>query len=278
MVKIITDSTSDLGDEIVAEFKVKVIPLSVTIGGKVFHDGVDINQQDLFALVDKYGELPKTAAPSVGIFNQAFDGPDEVVFIGISSKLSATVQNARLAMQNFPKGKVYVVDSRNLSTGIGLLTLRAAELSESGISASQIDMKLQQLIGKIHTSFVVDKMDYIYKGGRCTALQAVAGSVLKIHPVIQVMSDGTLGVKEKIRGTLKKGFQAILDDFAKSLNELDRQRVFITTTCSNNDDIKYLTEEVKRIAAPQDLRITHAGSVISSHCGPGSAGILYFMK
>jgi DegV family protein with EDD domain len=278
MVNIITDSTSDLSADIVAEFKLTVVPLAVTIGGKVYQDGVDIFQEDLFALVEKYAELPKTAAPSVGEFSKAFSCPGESVFIGISSKLSTTIQNARLACEMLPASKVRVVDSLNLSTGVGLLVLRAAELRDRGLSAEQIEQDLLVSAGKVRTSFVIDTMEYLYKGGRCTALQAIAGSVLKIHPIIEVHPDGTLGVKEKTRGTLQKGLQAIMDDFESHLDELDHGRVFITTSSDNADDIKFLVDGVLQIAAPRDVRITRAGSVISSHCGPGSSGILYFVK
>ena len=278
MVNIITDSTSDLGPDITAEFNLLVVPLSVTIGGDVYHDGVNLRQKDLFALVQEHGELPKTAAPSVGEFTKAFDQPGESIFIGISSKLSATIQNAILASDMLPAGQVSVIDSLNLSTGVGLLALRAAELRDQGFSAKAIENEIIASVPKVRTSFAIDTMEYLYKGGRCTALQAFAGSVLKIHPIIEVLKDGSLGVKEKARGTLRKGYQNMLDDFEAHLSELDLQRVFVTHTCSDSEDVQFLVEEVKRIADPQEVRITQAGSVISSHCGPGTAGILYFVK
>lgn len=277
MVTIFTDSTADLGPEIAAEFGLKIIPLNVTIGGKTYKDGVDIDQQKLFDLVKEHGELPKTSAPSVGEFTEMFDHPGEHVFIGISSKLSATIQNAILAMAALPAGKVRVVDSFNLSTGIGLLALRAADLRDAGKSAAEIEKELMASIPNVRTSFVIDTMDFLYKGGRCTALQAIAGSVLKIHPIIEVRPDGTLGVKAKARGTRTKGLQMMLDDFHSHLPELDRKRVFVTTT-GGGEDVDFLVSEVKRLAAPNDVRVTRAGSVISSHCGPDTSGILYFVK
>jgi DegV family protein with EDD domain len=278
MVNIITDSTSDLGADIAAEFNLSVVPLSVTIGGEVYRDGETIWQKDLFTLVEKYGELPKTAAPSVGEFIKAFDRPGENVFIGISSKLSGTIQNARLAAESYPAGKVRVIDSLNLSTGVGLLVLQAAGLRDQGLTSEQIIKELLASISKVRTSFVIDTMEYLYKGGRCTALQAIFGSVLKIHPIIDVHQDGTLGVKEKTRGTLHKGYQKMLDDFESHLPDLDRRRVFVTHTCDNEKDVQFLASNVMRIAAPNDIRVTKAGSVISSHCGPNSAGVLYFVK
>jgi DegV family protein with EDD domain len=276
MVNILTDSTSDLGDAIASEFKLGIIPLTVTIGGKSYADGVQIFQEDLFRLAAETGELPKTAAPSVGEFEKFFDRTGESIFIGISSQLSATMQNAILAAQT-NSNKVRVVDSLNLSTGVGLLALLAADLRDQGLSADEIYTRLQAARSKLRVSFMIDTMDYLYKGGRCTALQAIAGSVLKIHPIIEVRPDGTLGVKEKARGVRQKGLQNLLDDFASHLNELDRRRVFVThTACA--EDAEFLKNEIVRIAAPDDIRITRAGSVVSSHCGPGTIGILYFVK
>lgn len=151
-----------------------------------------------------------------------------------------------------------MIDSLNLSTGVGLLVLRAAELRDQGLSAEQIENALLNSVSKVHTSFVIDTMEYLYQGGRCTALQAVAGSVLKIHPII--------------------GVHLMLDDFESHLPELDRGRVFVTTTNDCEEDVQFLVNEVKWIAAPENVRVTKAGSVISSHCGPGTAGILYFVK
>jgi DegV family protein with EDD domain len=277
MVNILTDSTCDLSPEIAAEFGLTVIPLSVTLGGEVYRDGVDISQKELFGLIEKHGELPKTSAPPIGEFMKAFDQFGESLFIGISSKLSTTIQNALLAASSLPSGRVRVVDSLNLSTGVGLLAIRAAELRDQSLSLEQIEEKLLASVLKVRTSFVIDTMEYLYKGGRCTALQAIAGSVLKIHPIIEVNRDGTLGVKEKARGTLQKGHQMMLEDFKSHLSELDRRRVFVTHSFEREEDAQFLVDEVKRIAAPAEVRITCAGSVISSHCGPRTAGILYFV-
>ena len=271
MINIITDSTADLSPEIASEFNLAIVPLLVTIGGKVYRDGVDIHQKELFALVEKNGELPKTAAPSVGEFTKAFDQAGESIFI-------ATVQNARIAADMLPPGRVRVVDSNNLSSGVGLLVLLAAELRDRDLSAEQIEKEIIQSACKVRTSFVIDTMEYLYKGGRCTALQAMMGTMLKIHPIIEVRPDGTLGVKAKAHGTLHKGLQVLLDEFESQLATLDPRRVFVTTTSDNEPDVEFLVEGVKRIAAPQDIRVTWAGSVISSHCGPRTTGILFLVK
>jgi DegV family protein with EDD domain len=277
MVKIITDSTADLGGELAAEFHIEVIPLSVFIGGNLYQDGGELPPATLFELVGRTGELPKTAAPSLVDFEKAFDPHEECIYIGVSSQLSATLQNARLAQQNLSAGKVRIVDSLNLSTGIGLLALKAAELRDQGCSAQAIEDSLLASRSKVRTSFVVETMEYLHKGGRCTALQAIMGSVLKIRPVIEVRADGTMGVKAKARGTRQKALEVLLEDFEAHLPELDRSRVFVTHSGCDGD-AAMLVEEINRIASPENVYITLAGSVISSHCGPDTIGILYMVK
>ncbi len=274
---ILTDSTADLGKDLAAEFGVEIIPLTVTLGEQAYLDGLEIDQQKLFDLVAQAGILPKTAAPSVGEFVRFFDRDGESVFIGISSKLSATIQNARLAAAEKGEGRVRVVDSLNLSTGIGLLALRAAEGRAAGRSAAEIEQDILACVPKVRTSFIIDTMEYLYKGGRCSALQALVGSALKIHPIIEVRPDGTLGVKSKARGSREKGLKMILDDFAADLERLDRHRVFVTHTACP-EDADFLKQEIVRLAAPDEVRVTLAGSVISSHCGPRTIGILYMVK
>lgn len=277
MLQIITDSTADLNREIAHRANVKIIPLSVTIGGAAYHDGQDIDQAKLFDLIKETGELPKTAAPSIGEFHQIFDGPDESIFIGISSKLSATVQDAHICAQDFPEGKVRVIDSLNLSTGIGLLALAAADLRDQGLSAAEIEAEIRSRLPKTRMSFMIATMDFLYKGGRCSAMENIFGTMLKIHPIIEMQSDGSLGVKDKAYGSRKKSMQLLLTDFEKHLDELDPRRVFVTHTASD-EDAEYLKEEVIKLAAPQEVLITRAGSVVSSHCGPGTIGILYMVK
>ena len=277
MVTIITDSTADLGIDIAAEFDVRVIPLSIFIGGKSYRDGIDLGPGSLFDLVAQTGELPKTAAPSVVEFEKAFQDIGSGIYIGISSQLSATFQNARLAEKELPTGKMRLIDSLNLSTGIGLLVLKAAELQRQGCSIDEIQQQILASIPKVRTSFVVETMEYLYKGGRCTAIQALMGSMLKIRPVIEVREDGTMGVKAKARGTRAKALQLLLGDLESHLPELDRHRVFVTHSGCQGD-AEFLAKEIKRIASPDDIRITLAGSVISSHCGPDTIGILYMVK
>nr|MBP8864335.1 DegV family protein [Anaerolineae bacterium] len=228
MVHIFTDSTSDLSPELIARYNINVVPLTVHIADRTFHDDFSVSGKELFAMVDATGQLPTTSAPSVGEFAAAFDRPDEVIYIGISSKLSASVANARLAAETFPAGKVRVIDSLNLSTGAGLLVLRAADLRDQGASAEEIEREVLAAVPKVRTSFVIDTMRYLYMGGRCTALQSLMGGLLQIRPVIYARPDGVLDVKDKIRGSRARTLDAMLRDFQAHRDEVDLRRVFIT--------------------------------------------------
>ena len=157
------------------------------------------------------------------------------------------------------------------------MVLKAAELRDQGCSLDEIERQVRQSIPNVHTSFVVDTLEYVYKGGRCTAIEMIVGSLLKIRPVIEVRQDGTLGIREKNRGTRKKALDSLLQDFRAHLDILDPHRVFVTHTTSDEDAL-YLAAELKKLAPIEHLQITSAGSTIASHCGPGCIGILYITK
>ena len=277
MVEILTDSCADLNPELIKRFNIKVIPLSVFIDGKTFYDGQDIHARDLFHLVDKTDTLPKTSAPSIPEFIEFFKPPQQAICICIGSTLSATFQNATLAARSLPDHQISVIDSKNLSTGIGLLVLKAAELNKAGRSYPEIVNEVEATIPKIHTSFFIDTLDYLYKGGRCSALENIAGSLLKIHPIIEVRPDGTMGVKEKIHGSRKKSLEYLLDDFKTHLTEIDLHRVFVTHT-GCDDDADYVKRQLLAMAPIEEVWITTAGATIASHCGPDTIGILYISK
>jgi DegV family protein with EDD domain len=277
MINILTDSCSDLSPELIEKYGLDLIRLSVFINDHTYYDGKDIDPAMLFDLVAKTGQLPKTSAPSLAEFMKFFDRPGESLFLGIASPLSATYSNALLACENLDHASVRVIDSLNLSTGIGLLVIKAAELRDQGCSIDEIERQIRQSVPKVHTSFVVDTLEYVYKGGRCSAIEMIVGSLLKIRPVIEVRPDGSLGIREKNRGTRKKALASLLLDFAHHLDSLDTHRVFVTHTTSD-DDALYLATELKKLAPIENLHITNAGSTIASHCGPGCIGILYMTK
>jgi DegV family protein with EDD domain len=277
MVQIITDSTADLGRELTTQFGIQVVPLYVTMAGQTYRDGENMTIQDLFHSVERTGLLPKTAAPSAADFIQAFSSHEECIYIGISNKLSATMQNALLARESCDRGQIFIIDSLNLSTGIGLLLLKAADLRDMGLAAADITARVSTLVPKVRTSFIIETLDFLYKGGRCSAMQNLVGSLLHIRPVIAARPDGTLGIKTKTRGARQKGLQAMLDEFQENLAKVDLQRVFITHT-GCDADAEYLKQELIKLAPIENILITTAGSVVASHCGPGTIGLLYMLR
>ncbi len=276
-MEIFADSCCDLSPDQIKNYNIHVVPLGVFIAGESYLDGVNITSPELFNLVKKTGKLPNTSAPAQGAYYEAFKPYDDIVYISISSKLSASNQNSLIAAEALSGKKIQVVDSLNLSTGIGLLVLKAAEMRDAGHSSDEIVAELIAQRDKTNTSFVVDTLDYLYMGGRCTALEMIFGSMLKIRPVIEVKPDGTLGVKEKISGVRKKSLDSMLLDFKAKLPNVDLHRVFVTHAYCDKD-AQYLKEELLKLAPIEEVCITYAGATISSHCGPDCIGILFFTK
>jgi DegV family protein with EDD domain len=276
MPDILTDSTADLSSDLLQAYRIEHVPLQVYIQQKSYLDG-ELSLPQLFQAVEQSGELPKTSAPPVSEFMHRFEQADEPIFIGISTQLSATTQNAQLAAQQLPGKSIAVINSLNLSTGIGLLVLLAAELRDQGCSREEIVRQVEAATPKIRTSFVIDTLDYLHKGGRCSAMTAIVGSLLSIRPVIAVQPDGTLGVKEKIRGSRRKALQSMLTDFQAHLPEIDLQRVFITHT-GCDADAEMLKQALLAMAPIGEVLITLAGATVASHCGPNTIGILYRLK
>jgi DegV family protein with EDD domain len=273
MLTILTDSCADLSQPILDEYQLETIPLHVLVDNKDYFDN-ELSIFDLFASVEQTGETPKTAAPSVQEFLEFFDREGPTLYIGLSSQLSATLQNAQLAEAQLQKDDLFIIDSQNLSTGIGLLVLKAFDLMQNGKTAQNILEILESDRQYVKTSFVIDTMDYLYRGGRCTALQAFVGSMLKIHPVIYVKPDGSLGVLDKVRGNRQKALNSLLMNFKRDLPNVDLTRVFVTHSGCDGD-AEYLVKELRKLAPIEEIHTTIAGATIASHCGPNTIGILY---
>lgn len=276
MVSILTDSCCDLSQVLLQKYSIDVIPLHVQLGDKSFKDGEEISRDDLFKFVEQTGTLPKTSAVSVEEMKDFFSKHGDLIYIGIGSKLSATIQAALLAKEETARKNIKIVDSQNLSTGIGLLVLKAAELQQSGKTLDEIETEIIATAPRLRTAFVIDTLDYLYKGGRCSALANFVGSMLHIRPVIAVRN-GAMSVKDKISGSRKKALDSLLVDFRKNLAKIDLHRVFITHT-GCDEDAAYLHVGILEIAKPDEINITYAGATITSHCGPNTIGILYIEK
>jgi len=282
-ISIITDSTADLSRELIARYQVTVVPLAVVFGQDAYKDGVDVDTRRLFELVEQNRQLPKTSSPSPEVFRSVFeeavaDG-SQALYIGISSQFSASAQNAMLAAGAFPEGQARVFDSANLSTGIAHLVLYACDLVSQGRQMDEILAALEAARPKVRTSFKMDRLDYMHMGGRCTGVQALLSSVLKIRPVISVV-DGGMIVAGKVRGSNKKSLDWMMDRFEEDVRQglVKDDRVFLTHTGVHEDAV-YMAGRVREIMPEmQEILETPAGSVIGSHCGPGTIGILYMLN
>lgn len=279
-VKVFTDSTCDLTLDILKENDISIIPLYVGFDDGTFKDGVDITAGELYKKVEECGKLPKTAAPSPIDFYNKFkpfieQGMD-IVYIGISSGLSGTLQNAMIAAREFPEGRIEIVDSQNLSTGVGILALKACDFARSGMNIHEIASRISQLAPKVKTAFVIDTLDYLYMGGRCSSLQNFMSGVFKIKPIVKVV-DGRMILGEKARGKREKALNTMLDNVIMDKENIDLDRIIITYS-EGSTDSEYLEKKLKENLDAKVIHITVAGCVISSHCGPNTIGIIYLNK
>ena len=281
MAKIIisSDSTCDLSPELVEKYNVSVIPLGVTLGDKVYRDGVDITPDDVYAHHDKTGELPKTTAANVGEFIDYFtdltkDG-DAVIHFTISSSMSSTYSNACLAADDFDN--VYVVDSLNLSTGVGLQVLAAAEMAQNGMEPADIVAELEKITPCVDASFVIDSLEYLHKGGRCSAVAMLGANLLKLKPCIEVKG-GAMGVGKKYRGAYGRVLAEYVDERLQDVDSLVTKRVFVTHAGCDPEVVDAVVEQVKSKGIFEEVLVTRAGCTISSHCGANTLGVLFIRK
>ncbi|WBW96750.1 DegV family protein [Oceanirhabdus sp. W0125-5] len=281
-IKIFSDSTCDLTKEIIDKNNISIIPLYINFDNDVYKDLIEITTDELYKQVEVRNKLPKTAAASPNDFYNAFkphiDNGENIIYIGISSKISSTINNAMLAAQEFPEGRIEIIDSLNLSSGIGLLVMKAVDYVNEGMDFNQVTKKIKQLVPKVRTAFVIDTLDYLYKGGRCSAVQHVASGILGIKPIISVI-DGKMIVAKKIRGKRIKVMNSLLSYVFKDKSNIDLSRVTITHSKADENAI-YLKEKIENDSEIdiKELLITNAGCIISSHCGKNTIGILYIEK
>ena len=278
-IKITCDSTCDLTQEIYEKYNVEVLPLGVTLGETLFSDGVDVTAPKVFDYVAETGILPKTSAISLGeyleVFKKYVDDGYTVIHINISSEFSSCHQNAKLAAEEL--GNVYPIDSRNLSSGSGHLVIAAAELASEGLSADEIVARLEEMKERLDVSFVLQTLDYLKKGGRCSGVVALAATALQLRPEI-VVSEGSMKVGKKYRGSMEKSITDYVKGRLANRDDIQHNRIFITHSyvpAEIVEKIKVLVAELQPFA---EIIETKAGCTISSHCGPACLGVLFFKK
>lgn len=278
-VVITSDSTTDLSKELRERYNVTVMPLKITLGDKTYTDGVDINPDDIYAHHDKTGELPKTAATNVGdcidFFKPFCEAGKTVIHFTISSDMSSTYNNACIAAEEV--GNVYVIDTKNLSTGGGLLVVAAAEMIANGLSAEETVQKTRALVPCVDASFVIDSLEYLYKGGRCSALAMLGANLLKLKPCIQV-KEGKMDVAKKYRGKFSEVAKQYVSEKISDYSDIDLDRVFVTHAGCDPELMNELVELVKSKAPFKEVFLTCAGCTVSSHCGANTLGVLFIRK
>ena len=281
-VRILVDSCADLGKEIYKQYDIDMVAQNVRFGEEVYLDnGEDITLEMLYQKVKEKGQLPQTSAVTPGAFDEYFkktlDAGYDIVYVALGSKLSSTYQNANLVKENYPEDRIFTIDSKSLSTGIGLLALKAAKYRDEGLSAKEIAEKVAPLADKSVAQFTVEGLDYLHKGGRCSGASKLIGHIFHVHPYLK-MVDGTLIVYKKPRGPMKVALDEQLKELKSALPNVDLDHVFITHAGLDKDKEEYLYNELKKLVPEKCIHITHAGGVIASHCGYGTVGILYIVK
>ena len=282
MVKIISDSTCDLSPELIAKYDIDILPLHILLGEDEYEDGRNITPQQIYDWSDTHKTTPKTSAPSlaeaIDLFRPYIEEKCEIVCFSISGSMSTSGNVMRLAAEELEASDlVTVVDSANLSTGIGLLVIEAAIMAEKGQSAAEIAAAIEVLKPKVRASFVVDTLTYLYRGGRCNAVSAMAGGVLRLHPKI-IVENGAMDASKKYRGKINSVIMSYVKDMEEDLKSARPERVFITHSGCDRDTVNAVRSYLESFGIFHEILETRAGGVVSSHCGPGTLGVLFIAK
>ena len=280
-IRITADSTCDLSESLLQKYEISILPLNIVLDMKSYSDGEEISPDEIYAWSEKMHKTPKTAAVA---YDRALEmasafqkNGDEMIFFGISESMPTTCNVMRMVKEELNYTGLYVIDSKNLSTGIGLQVLRAAELAGQGLAAQEIVTQIEQERGRVRASFVVERLDYLAMGGRCSSVVALFGGKLKLKPRIEV-TDGKMEAGKKYRGNQDKVILKYVQDMEMQLRQADPHRIFITHSGCEEAVIRSVEEYLKGLHHFEEILITRAGGVISSHCGPGTLGVLFYEK
>lgn len=277
-VAICSDSSLDLSNELLEKNNIFVIPFNITLGDKTFVDSKDVDSNTIFDFVEKNKQLPKTSAINSETYKCFFEGIlksyDQIIFFSISSDFSSSFNNALLASKEFDN-KVKVVDSRNLSTGVGMQVLFACELRDKGYDADKIFDAVMIRRNAVQASFVIEKLDYLYKGGRCNSLQLLGANLLKIRPSI-IVKNGKMGMHKKYRGNMADVVYKYIVDTLQEFNTPDTSFCFITYSSATPEMLEMAEKAVKEYGKFKTVYHTTAGATVTSHCGKNTLGILYY--
>ena len=282
MIKIISDSTCDLSPELIARYDVDIVPLHIVLGEREYADGKDLTPDDIYAWADSAKAVPKTAACSPDALRKVFktwlDQNMEIICFSISGEMSTTVNVMRLAAEELnAEDRVFVIDSRNLSTGIGLQVIEAAIMAAEGKSGAEIAAHIADIQPRVRASFVIDTLKFLHRGGRCSGMAAFAGTALKLHPKI-VVADGKMAPTKKYMGGIGRVVMSYVKDMEAELKHAETDRVFITHSGCSEALIADVRSYLEGLGIFKEILETRAGCVVSSHCGPNTLGVLFIEK
>lgn len=279
MVKIISDSTCDLSNEIIEKYNISIIPLYIVLNDKEYKDGLEITPDEIYKWCEKNHATPKTSATGilevVDVLKEEIKKADEIIMFSISAKMSATCKVFDMAVEELElMDRVSVIDSVNLSAGVGHLVMEAAIMAKEGRNRREIVDEVERMKGMIKSSFVVDTLTYLHRGGRCSSISALAGGALKLHPKI-VVEDGTMSSTKKYRGKMTSVIMHYVKDMEIELLKAKSDRIFITHSGCEKSDIDEVYYYLKNLNHFEEILVTRAGGVISCHCGPGTLGVIF---
>ena len=282
MVKIISDSTCDLSPELIAKYDIDILPLHILLGEDEYEDGKNITPEEIYSWSDENKTTPKTSAPALTdateLFKPYIDEGREIVCFSISSSMSTSGNVMRIAAEELEaEDCITVIDSANLSTGIGLLVIEAAIMAQNNHTVEEIVSAIEALKPNVRASFVVDTLTYLYRGGRCNAVSAMAGGVLKLHPKI-VVENGAMNASKKYRGKINSAIMTYVKDMEDDLKAARPDRVFITHSGCDRTIVEEVHSYLENLGVFSEILETRAGGVISSHCGPGTLGVLFIQS
>lgn len=278
-VSILTDSTSDLSKELLEKYDITVFPLHIHLGEEEYADGIDITPEEIYRWSEEHKEIPKTSALSLydakEYIKKALEESEEVIVFCLSEVMSSCCSVMHMAVAELEVcDRVFVIDSMNLSTGIGLQILEAARLVEEGFKAGEIVECIKKMQPQIRSSFVVDNLTFLHRGGRCNGVAALAGNTLKLHPCIFVIN-GKMQAGKKYRGKMDKVILNYVEDLKPELAKAGKEHIFITHSGCQEELLETIRQELEELHYFKNIHITQAGGVIASHCGPGTLGVLY---
>lgn len=282
MVKIIADSTCDLSQELLTKYDISILPLHVLLGEEEYLDGRTITPDQIYSWSDEHKTTPKTSAPSLveatELMKPYVEEKREIVCFSISDEMSTSGNVMRLAAEELDAAQlVTVINSANLSTGIGLLVIEAAIMAGNGATGKEIAERMEELKPLVRASFVVDTLTYLHRGGRCSGVAALAGSALKLHPKI-IVENGKMTPQKKYRGKIDRVILDYVHDLEQDLKSAKKDRVFITHSGCDAEVVEAVRSYLEGLQVFDEILETRAGGVISSHCGPGTLGVLFIVQ